>query len=293
LEYRYRVFEINDRRKVRMIDIGFIGYGSMGRMLVKGLIKYSKVEESRIIITRRDKSRLTEITREWSNIRITEEIAEVVTKSKYIFLCIKPADYLDILKEMQPFITKEHHIISITSALMMEDLERILDCRVTKLMPTVISEVGEGISLICHNHKVGYEEQRWMEQLLSSFTKLTQVEDENFGFASEFTSCGPGFYAALLKEFVEAGTRYSGNIPKDTLQHMVLQTVYGTVRYLLEQEKDFEYIIGRVATKGGITEEGVKVMENGLPNVFDEVFQETMEKRKVVDEKMQQRFLEI
>jgi guanylate kinase len=31
------------------------------------------------------------------------------------------------------------------------------------------------------------------------FTNLKNVTEENFGFASEFTSCGPGLIAAILQ----------------------------------------------------------------------------------------------
>ncbi len=275
-----------------MINIGFVGYGSMGSMLVKGLIEYSKVEERSIIITRKNKDKLSLITKEWKNINITDEIAQVVTNAKYIFLCIKPIDYLEIMNKMKPYITKEHHVISITSALMLEDLEQILDCKITKIMPTVISEISEGLTLICHNHKVTKEDANSFEQLLSGFTRLTFIQDEDFGFASEFTSCGPGFYAEILKEFVEAGARYSDRISKEVITHMVLQTVRGTINYITDKNLEFDDVIKRVATKGGITQEGVSVMESKLPGVFDEVFDKTMEKRKVVDEGLQKQFLE-
>lgn len=37
-----------------------------------------------------------------------------------------------------------------------------------------------------------------------------------------------------------------------------------------------------MATKGGITEEGVKVFKMRLPETFDEMFEVTLNKRKVL-----------
>jgi pyrroline-5-carboxylate reductase len=41
-----------------------------------------------------------------------------------------------------------------------------------------------------------------------------------------------------------------------------------------------------VATKGGITREGVNVLEARLPAVYDEVLRATKEKRRVVAERL-------
>jgi pyrroline-5-carboxylate reductase len=71
---------------------------------------------------------------------------------------------------------------------------------------------------------------------------------------------------------------------------MVLQTLYGTLRLMLEKKMGFEQVISRVATKGGITEEGVKVINNHMPSVFDELFDETLNKRNRVEEKINLQF---
>jgi pyrroline-5-carboxylate reductase len=47
---------------------------------------------------------------------------------------------------------------------------------------------------------------------------------------------------------------------------------------------EFFELIDRVATKGGITEEGVKVLNRHLPAVFDEVFEKTLAKHETVKE---------
>ncbi|HWT75661.1 MAG TPA: NAD(P)-binding domain-containing protein [Mobilitalea sp.] len=274
-----------------MDHIGFIGYGSMGSMLVKGLIRSGKINQHQIFITRKDKNKLSEIKDDWPEINLAEEASEVAEHSKYIFLCVKPADYYRVLTEIKPVITSEKHIISITSAVMLEDMERVVSCKITKILPTVISEIGEGITLICHNSHLSQIEAQIVENMLESFTKLCHINEEDFGLASQFTSSGPGFYAALLQEFVEAGLRYSDSMTKEEMVGLVSQTVYGTAKLMLENCMNFTDVVNRVATKGGITEEGVIVMKEGLPAVFDQLFEQTMGKRKVVDEKIHQQFI--
>lgn len=273
-----------------MEKIGFIGYGSMGRMLVKGLIKFGGISQNSIVVTRKNKDKLQEIKKDWPEINLATEVTEVACLSKYIFLCMKPADFYEVLTVMGPLIRPEQHVISITSAVMIEDIEKILDCKITKILPTIISEVGEGITLICHNHQVSQEEAWALEELISRFSTVHMLPEVLFGYVSQFTSSGPGFYAAMLQEFIEAGFRFSGVIPEDVMIPLVAQTMYGTAKLMLESPMSFKDVIERVAVKKGITEDGVNIMKKHLPQVFDEVFETTMIKRKMVDENLHKQF---
>lgn len=275
-----------------MKKIGFIGYGSMGSMLVRGLIE-SGVNQDQIIVTRNNKERLHEIKEAWPDINTAEDAVEVTKKADMIFLCVKPMEFKDILLKIKSVITSEKHVISISAAINIEDIEKFLRCKITKILPTVTSEVKEGITLICHNFFVTDSDKAEIEALLQSFTHLSRIKEENFGLASEFTSCGPGLYAAILQEFVQAGLRYSGSLPKKEAARLILQTMYGTAKLMIEKDMDFSDVITRVATKGGITEEGVKVIQAGLPEVFDEIFIKSMEKRRLVDEKIANQFKDI
>jgi len=274
-----------------MYDYGFIGYGSMGSMLVKRLIQQSNVSQNSIMITRKNKERLAEIKNEWPEIHITQDLKELVINSKQIFICVKPSEFYEVLNEIKTHILVDQHIISIAGAILLSDIQNLIPCKITKIIPTVISEVNNGITLICHNSLISEEEAKQFEATLNNFTKIRRTPEEYFGFVTEFTSCGPGLFAEMLQEFVEAGYRYSNSIPKEEIVTLVTETVLGTVRLMLENSMDFSEVITRVATKGGITEEGVKVMKAGFPKIFDEVFEHSMSKRKLVDTNLHMQFL--
>lgn len=227
-----------------------------------------------------------------ADINTTADITEIIRESDIIFICVKPLEINNILKDIKPFVNKNKHIVSLAGTLLIEDMERIVDCKITKMMPTVISEVNKGITLICHNNKVTLKDMEYLEKLFGSFTTLKKSEEDGYGFAAELTSCGPGFYAAIFQEFVEAGIRHTDIFTKEEISQMVLQTVYGTVRLMLEQYMDFSDVVNRVATKGGITEEGVKIIQERLPYTFDEVFCKTLEKRKIVTDKIHKQLID-
>ena len=61
---------------------------------------------------------------------------------------------------------------------------------------------------------------------------------------------------------------------------MVLNTMSATGDLMLQKDMSFKDVVGRVATKGGITEVGAKVIYDQFPKTADEMFGKTMAKRR-------------
>ena len=71
-----------------------------------------------------------------------------------------------------------------------------------------------------------------------------------------------------------------GKISLELAEKLILQTMIGTTRILDPGGTNFDEIINRVATKGGITEEGIKILRERLPAVFSELLDTTLSKRE-------------
>ncbi len=274
-----------------MIRFGFIGYGSMSSMLIKGLINQAGINQSEIIVTRKDILKLQEIKDNWPQINLASDAVEVAKTAGYLFICVKPIEIKNILTEIKEVLLPDSHIISIAGSLLISDINRIIDCKITKFLPTVISEVNEGISLICHNNKVSDMDKAYLETLLGSFTNIKRTLEKHFEIATIFTSCGPGLYAAILNEFIEAGLRYSDCFTKEELSQIVGQSVSGTVKLVQDKKFDFSTVIQRVATKGGLTEEGVKDLEDHLPALYDHMLLRMRDKQRLFCDKIHNEYI--
>ena len=66
---------------------------------------------------------------------------------------------------------------------------------------------------------------------------------------------------------------------------MVLRTMSATGDLMLQKDMTFEDVVTRVATPGGITEEGTKVIYAGFPETADLLFGKTLEKRRQTAQK--------
>ena len=61
---------------------------------------------------------------------------------------------------------------------------------------------------------------------------------------------------------------------------MVLETLNATGELMLQKDMCFDDVVKRVATKGGITEVGSRVIYDGFPEIADEMFEKTHAKRR-------------
>lgn len=266
-----------------MKKIGFIGYGSMGSMLLNGFLKSGVLVSEETVISNRTMTKIENLAQEWKGITLTTDNRKVARESDLLFVCVKPLSMLHVLNEIKGDLTSATHLVSIAGCVTINDIESRFQGQVTKVIPSITSEVREGLSLVCHNQKVTKDRMEYLEKLLGAISRVVHVRENDFEVAADFTSCAPGMIAAIFDCFVKAGLRHS-EIQSDVAQRMVVSTLFGTAKLMTEKGIGFSELIKRVATKGGITEEGVKVLNNHLPSAFDEVFLKTLSKHDLVKE---------
>ena len=102
-------------------------------------------------------------------------------------------------------------------------------------------------------------------------------------------SCMPGFIASIFDVICKEAKKHT-EIPDDQIVRMVLSTLSSTGDLMLQKDMTFEEVVERVATKGGITQEGTAVVYEKLPDVADELFEKTLAKRRMVAEKAKEAY---
>jgi len=271
--------------RFEVTGFGFIGFGSMAKMLIRCLIEYAGVDPGDIYVTRKDKSRLAEIGDVFGANAVNTP-RDVVASAQVVFLCMKPAELKDILSEIVPFVKKETHLISIVGTASTKVLGSVVKGKITWFTPAITSEIGAGVSLICHNEHVTEEDAAVIEGIISKFSKIKHVRDEDCGFVTELTSCMPGFIASIFDNITNAALEHTGSFSKEEIEELIIDTLFATAKLLSETGMSFEEVVSRVATNGGITQEGVDVLNDALPEVFDEMYERTLKKRRGSEEKM-------
>ena len=269
-----------------MTRYGFIGTGSMGSMLVRKFISTGMIAPSDI--TASSKTGLSaRALKEKTGISAGSSNIAVAANANVLFICVKPAVVRSVLEEVRSVLKKNVLIVSIAGSVTLADLRDLAgpQHRYVRVMPTVTLEEEAGVSLVAWGPGVNPEDRERILSLFNGIGTAAETKESNFDLYADLTSCAPAFIAVMMREFAAAASR-TGAIGPDQAEFFIRRTLAGTARVLDDDGTGFDAIISRVSTKGGITEEGVKVLEVRLPGVFDEMLEATKEKRRVVAERV-------
>jgi pyrroline-5-carboxylate reductase len=267
--------------KYKMTTFGFIGTGHLGSMLIKKLVETEAIEAEEILASNRTQEkveRLAEATgiRSVSN-RVVAELSDV------IFICVRPLEVRDVLSELAYLLNSQKLVISVAADVSLEKLQSLCPARLARAFPSMASEKLQGVTLLAFGDNTTVEDRRLIADLFHAIGQAVEVEEKDFAVLADLTSSAPGYFAALMREFVLAAERREIN--SELAERLVKQTLLGTA-FLLEEES-FAGLIESVATKGGITEAGVKVIQREAPGMFDQLFQATEARHELVLKKIE------
>ncbi|MCW4680791.1 pyrroline-5-carboxylate reductase ProG [Bacillus pumilus] len=259
-----------------METIGIIGYGSMADMMVQKWLEKEVLNAHQIMIhTRSETDRLLQLKDKHQEINICS-LDELSASCDVLFICVPPLAVLDVLDQL-PSAAKSIHIVSVAAAVTLDKLSKHTTQPVSRYIPTLTSAVGTGVSLVVHGETAGEEETACLHRLLSAFSIVREVEEDRIDAASNLTSSSPGFIAALFEEMARAAVRNS-ELSLEEAYEFLTYALLGTGQVLVERGLTFAETVDRVATKGGITGEGAEVIQKQAPQMFDDLFTQTMKK---------------
>jgi competence protein ComER len=271
------------------MKIGFIGTGNMGRILVEALIDAKAISPSSVIITNRTKSKAMLLKDKYKEIKVVDNAVEVAAGSNLLFICVKPLDVYKILEKIKPHLAAEKCIISITSPISTSQIEKKVPCSTVRVIPSITNRALSGVALITYGENC---QQTWKSQVENLFSKIgvpVLIDEKITRVASDIVSCGPAFFSYLLQRFISAAVKET-DIDENTATTLASEMIVGLGELLKQGHYTLPSLQEKVCVKGGITGEGIKVMENELGDIFENVFKATHTKFQEDLEKVEVQF---
>lgn len=173
-----------------------------------------------------------------------------------------------MISDVQHILTPEKLLVSVAGDVSLRNLRMLCRSRVARAFPSMASECLKGVTLLAFGDNTTTIDRHFIANLFRSIGDCVEVDETDFGILADLTSCAPGYISAIMREFVLAAERRE--IPAELAERLVKQTLLGTAELLAEES--FQNLISNVATKGGITEAGVKVIQREAPAMFDQLF---------------------
>ncbi|MCR2820464.1 late competence protein ComER [Lederbergia panacisoli] len=256
------------------MKIGVIGTGNMGTILSEALIDGNAITPSEVIVVNRTKAKAEMLKHKYEEIIVADSISEVVKNANLIFLCVKPNEFYSLIQENQQFFKKDQCLVSITSPIQTTWLEKVLPCSCVRIIPSITNRALAGVTLFTFGK---LRNQKWQNQLLDMFSHISvpiQIKEEITRISSDIVSCGPAFFSYITRRFIEAAVTET-LIDRDTATKLAEEMLIGLGELLNKGFYSLPTLEEKVCVKGGITGEGIKVLEKELDGVFEKVLQAT------------------
>ncbi|MDR1325233.1 MAG: NAD(P)-binding domain-containing protein [Treponema sp.] len=220
------------------MKIGIIGYGSMGRMILEKFIETKTVEQETLFVSNRTYNKIVDLNKIYPQLNLCGNNIDAVKDADMVFICVKPLEIKIILSEIINDIKSDCHIVSLNGSVLFKHLEQI--CRnkkISKIIPSVTAEINQSMTLVCHNGYVNYDDKNILKKLIGCFGSFVELPETEIGMGSELTSCMPGFIGAIFKVITDEAEKHTA-INKEQVIQMVIETLYGTGKLLLEKKND-------------------------------------------------------
>lgn len=258
------------------MNAGFIGTGNMGKILIEAFIESNALKPSAIHITNRTFEKAANLKKQYPRINLYLTPEEIARQSELIFICVKPLDIHPLLVKLSPYLRKDQCIISITSPINVEQLQSIVDCQVARAIPSITNRALSGVSLLTYGN-CSPSMRRSIEELFQAISNPFTIEDHITRVSSDIVSCGPAFFSYLLQRFIDAAVRET-EITKHQAVQLTSEMVIGLGKLLESELYTLPTLQEKVCVKGGVTGEGISVMEAEIGEVFEHLFQRTHRK---------------
>ncbi len=261
---------------------GFIGAGKMAEAILAGMIRSGACKADQIAICDVQPERVASLTERYG-IASYSSNADLASHCDVVILAVKPQDLHAVCEEIASHVS-DRCVISIAAGRSLAGLEAGLPAaRVIRVMPNLACQVGEGMSVLCRGHLATDADMAAAERLFGASGRVCEADEADFDMVTAVSGSGPAFWTQLAayqqRKAVAAG--FSPEIAR----MLVLQTMLGTAKVLLETGQDFQTFMDAVASKGGTTAAGLAVLRDSeADSILATVLQATAERSRALQQ---------
>lgn len=250
----------NTNRKVK---IAFIGGGNMGAALIAALARRKVFRPAEIGLCEPNADRMKALRRHFPVAPFSSNF-ELARAAQTILLAVKPQQMPLVLEEICPAVTSKHLALSIAAGLDTGYFLRKLPAgtRLIRAMPNMGAQIGEGMTGLFAAKGSTRNDRILAKKIFSAAGKALFVDrEEMLDAVTAISGSGPAFVYLFIDSLIQAGI--VRGLSPELSRTLVLQTIFGAAKMAECSKEPVTEMIGRVASKGGTTEAGLKILENG------------------------------
>ncbi|HFQ92656.1 MAG TPA: pyrroline-5-carboxylate reductase [Anaerolineae bacterium] len=242
--------------------IAFVGGGTMGEAMIRGLLAQGSVEPAQIIVADPWAERVVELIEKYG-IRGTEDNREAAEAGQIVVLSIKPQSMPYVLPEIRGHLRRQDLLLSIIAGAPIRKLaDGTAHAAVVRSMPNTPAQIGQGITVWTATPEVTEEQRQQAQAILQSLGQEIYVEEEDYlDMATALSGSGPGYVFLFMEALIDAGVHLG--FSRRIAEELVFQTMQGSVEYARRSGKHVAELRNQVTSPGGTTAAALYHMEKG------------------------------
>ena len=258
-----------------------IGCGNLGKIILEGFIKKKK----KISVLEKNIKVCKNIKKKFSYVECFSNPNKVNwDKVNYIMICVKPKDSKKIFNEIKNYCNKNHVILSFIAGLQTKTISKLIISKssVLRIMPNIfISSNNSSTAVYANNLNKNIK-----NKIVKDFGEFGDIiwvkKEEKINFFTAMFGGGPAYLFYILN-CLNKIIKKNGFTESESLSAIKL-LLKGVLEDINKKNYKFSDSIQTVASKGGTTEEGLKVLSkrDNLFKLFEKAIMSAEKKSKII-----------
>jgi pyrroline-5-carboxylate reductase len=240
--------------------IAFIGSGSMAEAMISGLVT-EKVVEPTAITASGPRSERGQVLHGKYGITVTTNNLEAISGASVVVLSVKPQMLPGVMNELKGHIQPGALVLSIIAGTKIDTIAQGLShTGIVRAMPNTPAQIGQGITVWTASPDVNDDQRKQAEAILSACGQQVHVDEEDYlDMATALSGTGPAYVFLFMEALVDAGVHLG--FSRHISEQLVLQTVKGSVEYMLHSPNHLARMRNQVTSPGGTSAEAIYYLE--------------------------------
>lgn len=245
------------------MNIGLIGAGNLGKAIIDGFHEEKDIEIRASNL----------VSEEYKGITLESGAnKEICAWADVVILAVKPKFMTEVIAEIKE-IVQDKIVISVAAILKINYYKEQGIPHIIRIMPNIAIGKKMGTIGFCASEETPEENEEEAFSLVKKLGYCMMLEEKHLDTIVALSGSGIAYLTHIVGIFIEEGKK--AGLSSEESTRIMIETIKGSCALLRDEEA--QSICSRVATKGGITEQGLTMMqEEGLDEIIQKVAKKTL-----------------
>lgn len=268
------------------LRICFIGTGSMGSAVLKGLLE-SGYEKKLISATTRSEAsavNLRSLGISALSLETSPDANQLLSSdAQLVVLGVKPYQIADVLTEIREELPKEAVVISMAAGIELATMQEKLPEHKNRIrtMPNTPALVGKGVTGLASAASASADAIEAARALFETVGEVVEVREDQINALSAVSGSGPAWLMFIVEKWEEVA-RSQGFTPEQAAA-MVRSTLIGAAELLAKTGEEPAVLRKKVTSPGGTTEKIIETLEKAeLEKLFAQALESAVKRAEEI-----------